>query len=77
MKIDNNNKLPKMYDIIELSEMLHVTPLTIKRYLKNGRMQGVKIGRKWYVSENNLSDFLNGKQPINIPLADTSLKSNL
>jgi len=52
----------KLYSVIELEAILPITPLTIRAYLRKGKIKGHKIGKNWYVSKENLEAFLEGKQ---------------
>ena len=47
----------KLYDVEELSEMLDVGLPTIRRYLREGKLKGKKLAKRWYVSEENLKDY--------------------
>jgi excisionase family DNA binding protein len=49
-----------LYDLKEVSSMLQVTERTLYTYLKDKKLRGQIIGRKWYVSSANLDDFING-----------------
>ena len=51
----------KIYSIRELSEALDVTPLTLRNYINQGKLKGRKVGGRWYVSEDSLREFFNGK----------------
>jgi len=51
----------RYYSVKELSKILPVTKLTIRAYLREGKIQGHKIGKDWYVSKGNLEGFLDGK----------------
>jgi len=44
----------------ELTKILPVTPLTIREYIRKGRLRGSKIGKNWYVSKQDLEAFLEG-----------------
>ena len=50
----------KLYSIRELQKILPITPLIIREYLRKGKIKGHKIGKKWYVSKENLEAFLSG-----------------
>jgi len=39
---------------------LPITPLIIREYLRAGKIKGHKIGKKWYVTKENLEAFLSG-----------------
>ena len=46
-----------LYSVTELSQKLNVTPDTIWRYLKQGRLKGQKVMGKWFISGEELFDF--------------------
>jgi excisionase family DNA binding protein len=50
----------KVYTIEELSKVLDVNIRTLRTYIKNGKIKGVKMGRKVYIAEKFLEDFLLG-----------------
>lgn len=50
----------KKYFIVEdLVKILKLTPLTVREYLKKGRIASVKVGQRYYVAEQELIKFLN------------------
>lgn len=49
-----------LYSIKELSEILDVTVVTLRKYFRSGKMKAQKIGGKWYVTEENVKRFLGG-----------------
>lgn len=50
-----------LYDVLELSKKLNVTPVTLRSYMKQGRLQGKKVGGKWYISQASLEVYFNPK----------------
>ncbi len=50
----------KLYEVEDLVRMLKVSRITVQAYLRTGRMKGVKIGKRWHVTDKNLKDFLSG-----------------
>jgi len=42
----------------EVAEMLQVSRRTVVRWLKEGRLKGVRVGRLWRVREEDLEAFL-------------------
>jgi len=46
-----------LYSIAELSELLKVTPETLRAYIQQGRIHGAKMGGQWFISETALADF--------------------
>lgn len=51
-------------EYITVSDILKWIPaskVTVCKYLRSGRMEGVKYKRKWYISKENFYNFLEGK----------------
>jgi len=48
------------YNVPETAELLGTTPLTVRLYIKAGKIQARKIAGKWYVTEDNLKGFISG-----------------
>ena len=51
----------KLYSVNDLIKILPITPLTIREYIRKGKIRGHKIGKNWYVTKENLEAFLDGK----------------
>jgi len=51
----------KLFNLQELSKTLGVGILTLRTYCRKRRIQGQKIGREWYVEEDELKKFLKGE----------------
>ena len=49
----------KKYSIKGASEKLDVTPLTMRNYIKNGKVKAERLGRKYYIPHSELFDALN------------------
>lgn len=45
----------------QLAKILDLSMLTVRRYLRDGKIKAVKIGQRWYISNKNLDLFLKGK----------------
>ena len=50
----------KLYEVEDLVRMMRLSRVTVQAYLRAGRIRGVKIGKRWHVTESNLKDFLSG-----------------
>jgi excisionase family DNA binding protein len=48
----------KFYTIPETASALHVTPQTVRAWIKRGRIKSQRIGRPILITENNLMEFL-------------------
>jgi len=53
-------KEKELYSVKELEKILPITPLTIREYIRKGKIKGSKIGKNWYVKKQDLEDFLEG-----------------
>jgi len=47
------------YSVLELSQKLNVTPVTICNYLKQGKLKGHKVMGRWFISDEDLMEFFN------------------
>jgi len=47
----------KLYSVEELSEILDIQETTIRKYLRDGKLRGRKLARKWYISEESLAEY--------------------
>lgn len=51
----------KKYFIVEdLVKILDLSSLTVREYLKKGKIKAIKVGMRYYVAEQELIKFLNG-----------------
>ena len=48
------------YSVERISELLHIHPKTIQRYIREGKLRAAKVGKSWRVSGHDLSVFLEG-----------------
>ena len=48
----------KTYTIKEITGILKMDPSNIRRYLREGKIKGVKIGKKWLITEEELKRVL-------------------
>jgi excisionase family DNA binding protein len=53
-----NSDTPKMYDLVDLQEILNVSRRTIATWTKEGILEYVKVGNKLWITEKQLSSFL-------------------
>ena len=50
----------ELYSVKELEKILPITPLTIREYIRKGKIKGSKIGKSWFVKKEDLEAFLEG-----------------
>ena len=46
------------YSVLEVSEMLGVTTVTIRNYIKQGKLKGLKATDRWFISNEEVREFL-------------------
>lgn len=51
----------KFYTVDEVAEMLKVSPITIYRHIKEGKIEVYKVGRLFRISATSLQKYLNRK----------------
>jgi excisionase family DNA binding protein len=51
----------KAYDVYEIAKLFDVTPQSVRKYLKQGKIKANKFGTKWYITEEAMRDFLMNK----------------
>ena len=52
-----------LYDVEELSKLLDVQPVTIRRLFRDGKLKGRKMARKWYTTEQDLQAYFREPEP--------------
>lgn len=50
----------KVYTLEEVADILKLSKRTVYQYLQTGKLKGVKLGKAWRISAENLRDFLSG-----------------
>ena len=48
-----------LYNVEELSQLFDVQQATIRKYLREKKIEGRKLARKWYVTEYALHEYFN------------------
>ena len=49
-----------LYSVPEIARMLNVTTVSIRNYINRDYLKGQKVMGRWFVSEGELRDFLQG-----------------
>jgi len=52
----------RYYTVSDLIKKLPLTKLSVRKYIKAGKIKAIKIGTSFYVSEENLKSFLSDDQ---------------
>ena len=57
----------RFYNVPDLAKILNISELSARVYLRQNKIPGVKVGRRWYIREKSLNDFLLCKGIRNMP----------
>ena len=49
-----------LYSVAELSQMLHLSPTTIRHYLSEGKIGGKKAYGRWFITYEDLTGYIKG-----------------
>jgi excisionase family DNA binding protein len=53
----------KLYPVEELSTLLNIQEATVRKILREGRIPGRKLAKRWYVSEDSLRAYFRQPEP--------------
>jgi excisionase family DNA binding protein len=51
-----------LYSVDDLHELLGISKMTLRAYLREGRLKGRKLGVQWFVTEEAIRDYFNHDQ---------------
>lgn len=57
--------LKEFYTLEEVGEILKISVITLRKYIKQGKIKAIKIGKHWRVTEDNLQAFLDSLEKNN------------
>lgn len=49
-----------LFSVDELSKKFSLNPITVRRLFRAGKLQGRKIGKRWYLTEEALREYFDG-----------------
>lgn len=53
----------KLYPVEELATLLNIQEATVRKILREGRIPGRKLAKRWYVSEDSLQAYFRQPEP--------------
>lgn len=56
--------MKEMFSVEQVAQKLEVTTRTIRNYLKEGKLEGTKVGGQWRFSLANIYDFLGKREDV-------------
>lgn len=56
-----------LYSVDDLHEMLGISKLTLRAYLREGKIRARKLGVSWYVTEEAIREYFEEPQPEAVP----------
>jgi len=51
------------YTVQEVAERIHRTPVTVRNYIRAGKLRAQKVGNTWYITEETLTELVTGEKP--------------
>ncbi len=54
--------MKEMLTVSEVAQILKLSDLTIRRYLKENKLNGFKVGREWRIVKGELDNFIRGEE---------------
>lgn len=63
-----------LYSVDDLHEMLGVSKLTLRNYIRNGKIRGRKLGVSWYVTEDSIREYFDQSTQIEEPSKKLNVK---
>jgi excisionase family DNA binding protein len=48
-----------LYSVSEVAQKLNVTTVSVRNYILQGHLKGMKITGRWFITEKDLQEFLN------------------
>lgn len=56
-------KDPPTRTVADVAQRLRVSPRTVYRFMKDGRLRGERIGRVWRFRDSDIEQMLRGESP--------------
>jgi excisionase family DNA binding protein len=56
------SKVIQQYSLLDIQDKLQISKVTALKLVQSGKVRAQKIGRKWWINEDDLLEFLEGKR---------------
>ena len=67
--------IPEFVTCQNAADALGYTVQHVRRLVRDGRLEGLKLGRDWVISQESVDEFLAGKDNLELDLSKASEKS--
>jgi excisionase family DNA binding protein len=54
------SKVIQQYSLLDIQDKLQISKVTALKLVQSGKIRAQKIGRKWWINEDDLLEFLEG-----------------
>lgn len=51
-----------LYDLEELSSLLNITVISLREYIKKGKIRGQKLGKRYFITQEALNEYFSQHQ---------------
>ena len=52
----------KIYNVVEVSKILKLTPLTVAEYIRAGKITAFKVGKEWRMTDEDIEKFIQDRR---------------
>ncbi len=56
------SKVIQQYSLLDIQDKLQISKVTALKLVQSGKIRAQKIGRKWWINEDDLLEFLEGRR---------------
>jgi excisionase family DNA binding protein len=56
------SKVIQQYSLLDIQDKLQISKVTALKLVQSGKIRAQKIGRKWWINENDFLEFLEGRR---------------
>ena len=53
-----------LYDLEELSVLLNITVFSLREYIKKGKLNAQKMGKRYFITQESLNEYFSNNEQI-------------
>ena len=69
--------MEQLMKVDEVAEILQIHEKTVKKWLREGKIQGIKLGKSWRIEKEELKEYLNKKKTMKMSKVKKELKKRV